>query len=80
MTPIDEDPKDWEQNDEVPPEKLQKQWDRDEMDEMPAVEWPSCKKQVPASSFKCVYCGDQIFFDSGLLGKIMRWIRKLSGR
>ncbi len=73
----EEDPKDWEGRDEVPPEKLQKKWDRDEYEEKPAVECPSCKKRVPADSFKCLYYGSQVFQDSGLLGKILKWIRSL---
>ncbi len=71
---------DWEEQDEIPPEKLQKQWEKEEYEEKPAVPCPSCHKRLPASSFKCLYCGGQVFHDSGLLGKIMKWIRKLSGR
>jgi hypothetical protein len=75
MNPPSEDPKDWETQDEVPPEKLQKKWDEEEYADGPTVDCPSCKKRVPASSFKCLYCGAQVFHDSGLLGKIMKWIR-----
>ena len=35
---------DWEQNDEVPPEKLEKRWDRDEM------EWRSEGDRFPISA------------------------------
>lgn len=70
-----EESNDWEEEEEVPPEKLQKKWEREDYEEPPAVECPSCKKRVPASTFKCLYCGEQVFHDSGLLGKILKWLR-----
>lgn len=73
--PLEDDPKDWETRDEVPPERLQKKWDREEFSELPAVVCFSCKKRVPADSFRCIYCGAGVFKDSGLLGKILKWIR-----
>lgn len=77
MTDSEEDPKDWEWPEEVPPERLQRKWETEESHEKPAVACPSCKKRVPADSFQCLYCGGQIFYDSGLLGKILKWIRSL---
>ncbi len=70
-----EEPKDWEDQDEVPPEKLQKKWDRDEYEERPAVICPACKKRVPADTFRCLYCNAQVFKDSGVLGRILKWFR-----
>ena len=70
-----EEPKDWENADEIPPERLQKKWDREEYEELPAVLCSSCKKHVPAGTFRCIYCGAQVFKDSGLLGKLFKWIR-----
>jgi hypothetical protein len=72
---VEEDFPDWENHEEIPPEKLQKKWDSEEMEEKPAVTCSSCKKRVPASSFKCIYCGNQVFKDSGLLGTLLKWFR-----
>ncbi len=74
MNPQD-DPKDWEDNEEIPPDRLQKKWDRDEYEELPPVQCPACKKRVPADTFRCLYCGQRVFKDSGLLGRILKWFR-----
>ncbi len=72
----EDDPKDWEipEEGEVP-ERLQKKWDEEEYKEQPAVTCPACKKRVSADSFRCLYCGERVFKDSGLLGKILKWFR-----
>lgn len=75
MSDNNEEPKDWENEEELAPEKLQKKWDREEYEEKAAVECSFCHKKVPASCFKCLYCGTQVFHDSGLLGKILKWIK-----
>ena len=72
-----DEPKDWENEDVVPPETLQKKWEREEMEERPAVICAACKKRVPADSFRCLYCGAVVFRDSGILGKMMKWIKFL---
>jgi hypothetical protein len=71
----EDDPKDWELNEETPPDKLQKKWEHDDYEERPAVVCPSCKKRVPADSFRCLYCSTRVFHDSGLLGRILKWIK-----
>lgn len=73
---FDDELKDWEIPDEIPPERLQKKWESEEMEEKPAVTCKACQKRVPASIFKCIYCGAQVFQDSGILGKILKWFRK----
>ncbi len=74
---MDSEPKDWENLEEIPPEKLQKKWDREESAESPAVTCPECGKRVPATSFQCLYCGFRIFQDSGLLGMIRKVLKKI---
>ncbi len=70
-----EDIPEWEMPEEEAPEKLRKKWDSEELEEKPAVTCPACKKRVPADSFRCIYCGERVFKDSGLLGKILKWVR-----
>ena len=70
----EEEPKDWEIEEESPPEKLRKKWDKDDLLEK-MVECPACKKRQPQRSLNCLFCGARIFEDSGLLGKILKWIR-----
>ncbi len=74
---MEDEPKDWENQDEVPAERLQRKWDSEEMEEKPAVTCPGCQKRVPASILRCIYCGHRVFHDSGLLGKILKWVRGL---
>lgn len=73
----EDDPKDWEPApDEVPPDSLQKKWDKEEEIVRPsALVCPTCKSYVPSDSFRCLHCGGQVFKNSGLLGKIMSWIQ-----
>ncbi len=44
----DQGPHDWEMKDEVPPERLQKKWEREEASGSGTVVCPSCKKETPA--------------------------------
>lgn len=71
----DDEPKDWEIEDEEPPEKLKKKWE-EETGLRETVTCPSCRKQVLADSLTCIFCGSQVYQDSGLLGRIHKWIRQ----
>jgi hypothetical protein len=70
-----DEPKDWEIEDEEPPDRLKRKWDREEAKELKAVTCPNCHQPLPGDAFKCCYCGSQVFKDSGLLGKILKWLR-----
>jgi len=71
----DEEPKDWEIEDEEPAPKLRKKWDEEEEKELKASQCPQCDKVLRGDAFQCMYCGAQVFQDSGLLGKIMKWLK-----
>jgi len=72
-----DDPKDWEIEDEEPAESLKKRWEAEESGELKAVHCPKCEKPLPGDAFRCLYCGTQVFHDSGLLGKIIKWFKGL---
>lgn len=69
----EDEPKDWEIDEEEPPEKLKRKWDQEERVEHRAIPCPKCAKLVPEDSLACLFCGAQVFRDSGFLGKILRW-------
>lgn len=69
---------DWEKpEDENPPENLKRKWIEREYFGKKFVECPHCKKQVPSETIDCVLCGKQIYYDSGLLGNILKWFKGL---
>ena len=73
---FDEDePKEWEIEDEEPSESLKKKWDEQDQKELKAVHCSECNKPLPGDAFRCLYCGAQVFHDSGLLGKILKWFK-----
>lgn len=62
--------------DEEVPENLRKKWDREdyesEMLEKNFKPCPHCKKFIEPRSFSCLHCGQRVFWDSGILGKITK--------
>ena len=74
----DNEPKDWEAEDENPPENLKRKWVEREYFGKKMVVCPSCHKPASSDSVSCPFCGAQIFHDSGLLGKILKWIKGIS--
>ena len=73
----EEEPKDWEIEDENPPEKLRRKWIEDDLSPKEAVDCPACKKKLPRESLTCLFCGAQVYQDSGLLGKLLHWFKKI---
>jgi len=58
MTPgDDEGPKDWEIEDEEPPESLRRKWEEEEGAEKKRIVCPSCKKETPSENLACIFCG-----------------------
>lgn len=66
---------DGEMEDEDPPENLKRKWIEREYFGKKTASCPSCGKIVPSEGLTCLFCGAEIFHDSGLLGKILKWIR-----
>lgn len=74
----DGEPKDWDAaEEETPQENLKRKWVEREYFGKKTVDCPSCRKEVPAESLSCLFCGARIFHDSGLLGKILKWVKKI---
>jgi hypothetical protein len=76
---VDDEPKDWEIEDEEPPEKLKRKWFEDSLSFKETVECPFCRKWVSKESLACVYCGRRVFSDSGLLGNLVSWVKRIFG-
>ena len=66
-----------EREEEDAPENLKRKWIERDYFGKETVECPACKKFVPASSVTCLFCGAQVFHDSGLLGKLLEWFKRL---
>ncbi len=73
----DDELEDWQFEEENPPDKLQKKWDREEIIPPAPMVCPSCGKQVPGDSLTCLFCDAQVLKDSGFLGKILAWLKSL---
>ena len=73
----EEEPKDWEIEDEEPPEKLRRKWIEDGLSSRETVDCPACRKKLPRESLTCLFCGAPVYQDSGILGKILKWIKKV---
>ena len=71
----EDDPKDWEIQDEQPPDKLQQKWAEEEARGREVMICRKCKKHVTADSLTCVFCGAPTFRDTGFLGKILKWLK-----
>ncbi len=73
----DDELKDWEVKDEVPPKRLEDKWFKESLSFKETVACPSCKKELPRESMTCVFCGADVFYDSGLLGNILKWFKNI---
>lgn len=66
--------------DEEVPESLKKKWEREdferEVEEKSFRPCEHCSKLIEPGSFSCIYCGERVFWDSGLLGGIMKTIAR----
>ena len=62
--------------DEEIPGKLQKKWENEDFEsEILGKNFkpcPYCQKLIEPKSFSCLYCGELVFWDSGLLGSIRK--------
>ena len=73
----DEGPKDWEVKDEEPPEHLRKKWEHDEASGSKQVVCSSCKKETPATSLACIFCGATILPEVCPVSCLLSWIKRL---
>ncbi len=73
----EEEPKDWEREEENPPENLKRKWVEREYFGRETSQCRACKKFVPSENLTCLFCGSALHFDSGVLGKILRWLKSL---
>lgn len=77
----DEGPKDWEIQDEEPPEALKRKWEEEEARGFRTVVCASCKKETPAENLTCIFCGTDlgtsISRDNGSLSCFLSWIKRL---
>jgi hypothetical protein len=73
----DEEPKDWDpEKEENPPENLKRKWiEREYFGKDEVAKCEACGKFVPADTLTCLFCGGSIPHDTGLLGKIIRWLK-----
>ena len=74
---MSEDCRSDENEEEIPPGRLQDKWFRRELSFKETVECPACKKELPRDTVTCLFCGARVFYDSGLLGRLMKWLKKL---
>ena len=62
--------------DEAVPGGLQKKWDNEDFEsevlEKNFKPCPHCGKFIEPRTFSCFYCGERVFWDSGLLGNIRK--------
>ena len=72
----DEELNDWEmEEEETPPDKLKKKWEKEERSPNETAVCNSCGKRIPVETVACLYCGEAVYHDTGLLGKILRWLK-----
>ena len=73
----DDEPKEWEIKDEIPPKELEDKWFKESLSFRETVTCPSCAKELLLETLTCLFCGAKVFYDSGLLGKLMKWMQTI---
>lgn len=73
----DEGPKDWEIEDEEPPEQLRKKWEREEAEDFKKVVCPSCKKETSSANSACIFCGSTLLQESCPVQGFLTWVKQL---
>jgi hypothetical protein len=89
MLQDDEGPQDWEIKEEMPPERLQKKWAREEVAGPGRVRCGVCEKETPAENLTCIFCGADLNFENGgtaisqggcPLRCLLSWVKRLFGK
>lgn len=71
-------PPDWQPpEEENPPENLKRKWIEREYFGKETLECPFCHKHVPADTIDCIFCGKRMYYESGLMGKILYWVKRI---
>jgi ribosomal protein S27E len=73
----DEGPKDWEIQDEEPPEQLRKKWEREESEDFKKVVCPSCEKETSSAHSTCIFCGATLVQENCPIGCFLTWVKRL---
>lgn len=78
----DEEPKDWEIEDQDPPEQLKRKWIVEDLKPQDPIVCPSCKKTIPYDSVFCLFCGSSVYSRREyFFQKLLSWFKKfISGR
>lgn len=74
MPEDEEEPKEWEIEEEKPPERLERKWDEEEKVIQEPVPCPSCRKLNPATNLTCVFCEARFYRPSGFLNRLLKWL------
>ena len=71
-----DEPKDWEIQEEIPPDKLKHKCAQEDWEGAPPVVCPVCKKTLSADVLTCLFCGAEVVQGkSGFLMKFLAWIK-----
>lgn len=73
----DEGPRDWEIEDEEPPESLKRKWEEEEASEKKSAVCPSCKKETPAENLTCIFCEEILLRECGSIRGFLVWVKRL---
>ena len=76
----EEEPKDWEAQEEEPPERLQKKWEQEEIKGPRRIVCPSCKKETPRENLACIFCGAVVPQGNGPVRCFLTWAKRLFGK
>lgn len=55
-----ENPKDWELNEEIPPERMRRKWEEEEIEGFSPVLCFHCERAVRTDSLLCPFCGETL--------------------
>jgi len=72
----DEEPKDWEIEDEEPPERLREKWAKDEILGPGTLTCRRCGQSVPRKNLLCLYCGSRVSENAGFLSWLLSFFKK----
>lgn len=61
---------------EEEPERLRRKWDAEEQLEIAPRQCSHCGKFVAGDSFFCMYCGERVFTESGVLGRLQQLLKQ----
>lgn len=64
-------------DEEIIPEKLREKWDNQADKHLSYILCPLCHKQILEESLSCLYCHGLIPRETGLLGKMLLWVKRL---